>query len=240
MQGQAHFGRSLLRTRWGATSGASLGFPRMDFPTRFLQMFLNCQVQVFLNCQVQMFVLLELLGLFYRQADAKTQCWMQQINTENTQQVGKWIFRKMAKSALAFYKRCKMDLLKSRTKLCGFQALLRYEDDSCNEFEEKKSMRQNYGQSIAPLWRQTKSVHKETDVLNMNFQRFLRTIFKILKMTLKMKTEFSKMLFWKCDFSWKWKNANFVAKIGVYSRERREFAKNACLPLCDAFLQSPT
>ena len=152
------------RTRWGATSGASLGFPRMDFPTRFLQMFLNCQVQVFLNCQVQMFVLLELLGLFYRQADAKTQCWMQQINIENTQQVGKWIFRKMAKSALAFYKRCKMDLLKSRTKLCGFQALLRYEDDSCNEFEEKKSMRQNYGQSIAPLWRQTKSVHKETEI----------------------------------------------------------------------------
>ena len=90
------------------------------------------------------------------------------------------------------------------------------------------------------VWRQTKSVHKETDVLNMNFQRFLRTIFEILKMTLKMKTEFSKMLFWKCDFSWKWKNANFVAKIGVYSRERREFAKNACLPLCDAFLQSPT
>ena len=119
------------RTRWGATSGASLGFPRMDFPTRFLQMFLNCQVQ--------MFVLLELLGLCYIPADAKTQCWMQQINTENTQQVGKWIFRKMAKSALAFYKRCRMDLLKSRTTLCGFQALLRYEDDSCNEFEEKKA-----------------------------------------------------------------------------------------------------
>ena len=126
---------------------------------------------------------------------------MQQICIEIIQHVGKWIFRKMAKSALAFYKRCKMDLLKSRTKLCGFQALLRYEDDSCNEFEEKKSMRQNYGQNIAPLWRQTKSVHKETDVLNMNFQRFLRTIFEILKMTLKMKTEFSKMLFWKCDFS---------------------------------------
>ena len=31
-----------------------------------------------------------------------------------------------------------MDLLKSRTTLCGFQTLLRYEDDSCNESEEKK------------------------------------------------------------------------------------------------------
>ena len=42
------------RTRWGATSGASLGFPRMDFPTRFLQMFRKCQIQMLLNCQVQM------------------------------------------------------------------------------------------------------------------------------------------------------------------------------------------
>ena len=33
------------RTRWGATSGASLGFPRMDFPARFLQMFRNCQTE---------------------------------------------------------------------------------------------------------------------------------------------------------------------------------------------------
>ena len=54
------------------------------------------------------------------------ECSMQQINIENIQHVGKWIFRKMAKSTLAFYKRCRMDLLKSRTKLCSFQTLLRY------------------------------------------------------------------------------------------------------------------
>ena len=93
-----------------------------------------------------------------------------------------------------------MDLLKSRTKLCGFQALLRYEDDSCNEFEEKKhetKLRTKYCTFVAA----DKICAQETDVLNMNFQRFLRTIFEILKMTLKMKTEFSKMLFLKCDFS---------------------------------------
>ena len=43
-------------------------------------------------------------------------------------------------------------------------------------------------------------MHKETDVLNMKFQRFLRTILKILNMILKMKTDFSKMFFRKCDF----------------------------------------
>ena len=37
---------------------------------------------------------------------------MQQICIEIIQHVGKWIFRKMAKSTLAFYKRCRMDLLK--------------------------------------------------------------------------------------------------------------------------------
>ena len=62
------------------------------------------------------------------------ECSMQQINIENIQHVGKWIFREMVKFTLAFYKRCRMDLLKSRTKLCGFQTLLRYEDDSCMPF----------------------------------------------------------------------------------------------------------
>ena len=69
-----------------------------------------------------------------KQHQLRHECSMQQINIENIQHVGKWIFRKMAKSTLAFYKRCRMDLLKSRTTLCNFQTLLRYEDDSCMPF----------------------------------------------------------------------------------------------------------
>ena len=41
---------------------------------------------------------------------------LQQICREIVQRVGKWIFRKMAKSTLAFYTRCRMDSLKSRKK----------------------------------------------------------------------------------------------------------------------------
>ena len=46
---------------------------------------------------------------------------MQQICREIVQRVGKWIFRKMAKSTLAFSTRCRMDWLKSRKKPCSFQ-----------------------------------------------------------------------------------------------------------------------
>ena len=46
---------------------------------------------------------------------------LQQICREIVQRVGKWIFRKMAKSTLAFYTRCRMDSLKSRKKPCSFQ-----------------------------------------------------------------------------------------------------------------------
>ena len=41
---------------------------------------------------------------------------LQQICREIVQRVGKWIFRKMAKSTLAFSTRCRMDWLKSRKK----------------------------------------------------------------------------------------------------------------------------
>ena len=64
---------------------------------------------------------------------------------------------------------------------------------------------------IVPLWRQTKSVHKETDVLNMKFQRFLRTILKILNMILKMKTDFSKCFFGNAIFM-KMKKCEFRCK----------------------------
>ena len=46
---------------------------------------------------------------------------LQQICREIVQRVGKWIFRKMAKSTLAFSTRCRMDWLKSRKKPCSFQ-----------------------------------------------------------------------------------------------------------------------
>ena len=83
----------------------------------------------------------------------------------------------------------------------------------------------------------------ETDVLNMMFQRFLRTTLKILNMILKMKTDFSKMLFRKCDFHENEKMRISLQK-SAYTAENDESllktSKNACLPLCDAFLESPT